>query len=84
MVIDPVADPLTTPDTKISTDPPAGSDGIDPLTLLPTTAILLGHTAELPVGNWHRADTAMIALGTISLNTVSSAAPGPALLINKL
>ena len=84
MVIEPVAEPLTTPDIKMSMELPAGNDGIEPLTLLPTTAMPAGQTAKLAVGTSHRAETAIIALGTISLNTVSSAAPGPLLLIRKL
>jgi hypothetical protein len=76
---DPDAEPRTVPLIAITTEPPAGKVGMLPLTLLPETFILAGHTAP-PLALVQLALIALTEDGTKSEKVVSSAALTPAAL----
>ena len=78
LATDPVAEGDSEPTIVITTDPPAGKVGIDPLTLLPLTVTLAGHTAP-PFALAQLAVTPLITDATASANVVAGAGLGPAL-----
>jgi hypothetical protein len=80
LVMVPVALGETVPLIVMTTLPPEGKFGTLPLTLLPTTPMLLGQMAPT-VAEPQLAETPVIALGTMSLKVVPLAVEGPALLI---
>ena len=79
--IDPVADGETDPVIVITTDPPAGNVGTEPLTLLPLTVTDAGQTAP-PLALAQLALTPLIADATASLNVDALAELGPAFVIS--
>ena len=79
----PVAEPLTIPLIVISKLAPAGKLAIVPLTVLPETAILAGHSAP-PVVVPQLAVIALMLPGSTSLKLVPLAALGPAFEINNV